>query len=69
VNAKLVASSGESFPISLFMSNRKDTRWRAYNMEVAGINFVSTYRLTYGGIIKQKGIDGLIADLNSKNTR
>lgn len=69
VNAQLVAASGDSFPISLFMSNRKDTRWRAYNMEVAGINFVSTYRLTYGGIINQKGIDGLIADLNSKNAR
>ncbi len=69
VNAQLVAASGDSFPISLFMSNRKDTSWRAYNMEVAGINFVSTYRLTYGGIIKKKGIDGLIADLNSKNAR
>jgi len=69
VNAQLIASSGDSYPISLFMSNRKDTSWRAYNMEVAGINFVSTYRLTYGSIISRKGIDGLIADLNSKNAR
>ena len=69
VKAQLVAASGDSFPISLFMSNRKDTRWRAYNMEVAGINFISTYRLTYGSIISQKGLDGLIDDLNSKNAR
>lgn len=69
IDAQLIASSGDQFPISLFMSNRKDTRWRAYNMEVAGINFISTYRLTYGGIIRSKGIDGLTADLNSKNAR
>ncbi len=67
VEAQLVSAAGDSYMLRLFMSNRKDTSWRAYNMEVAGINFISTYRLTYGGIIKQKGVDGLIADLKSKN--
>jgi phospholipid transport system substrate-binding protein len=69
VRAALIASSGSRYPVSLYMSNRKDSQWRAYNLEVAGINFVSTYRATFGEIIAQKGIDGLIADLRQKNAR
>lgn len=69
VKAELVATDGQRYPISLHMSNRSDTSWRAYNMEVAGINFVSTYRATFGGVIAQKGVDGLIADLKQKNAK
>ncbi|MFT5571333.1 MAG: phospholipid transport system substrate-binding protein [Cryomorphaceae bacterium] len=69
VRAALIASSGSSYPVNLYMSNRKDSQWRAYNLEVAGINFVSTYRATFGEIIAQRGIDGLIADLRQKNAR
>lgn len=68
IKAKLVASDGQSYPIKLFMSNRRDTQWRAYNVEVASINFVGTYRATFGDIIERKGIDGLIKDLRDKNT-
>ena len=69
IHAELIAADGETYPISLFMSNRKDTQWRAYNMEVAGINFISTYRATFGQIISKKGIDGLIDDLRAKNAK
>jgi phospholipid transport system substrate-binding protein len=69
VKAALVASSGSRYPVSLYMSNRKDSQWRAYNLEIAGINFVSTYRATFGEIIARKGVDGLIADLRVKNAR
>lgn len=69
VRAELVAASGKRYEVNLFMSNRKDTQWRAYNLEVAGINFISTYRATFAEIIAQKGIDGLIADLRQKNAR
>jgi len=48
---------------------RGDTKWRAYNVEVGGINFVSTYRANFGAVIAQKGIDGLIADLKQKNAK
>lgn len=69
VKAKLVASDGQSYPINLYMSNRRDTQWRAYNIEVAGINFVGTYRSTFGDIVERKGIDGLISELRSKNAK
>lgn len=69
IKAKLVASDGQSYPISLYMSNRRDDRWRAYNIEVANINFVGTYRTTFGDIIERKGIQGLIDELKSKNAK
>ena len=69
VKATLLASDGQRYPVNLYMSNRRDSQWRAYNMEVAGINFVSTYRATFGAIIQKKGIDGLIAELRTKNSK
>ena len=69
VKAALVASDGQSYPVHLYMSNRRDTSWRAYNIEVAGINFVSTYRSTFGDIIDNKGVGGLIAELRAKNAK
>lgn len=69
IKGELVAADGQKYPISLYMSNRSDTSWRAYNMVVAGINFVSTYRANFGGVIAQKGVDGLIADLKKKNAK
>lgn len=69
IRATLVAADGQRYSVNLFMSNRRDTKWRAYNMEVAKINFVATYRNTFGDIITNKGVDGLIAELRAKNAR
>ncbi|MFT4634249.1 MAG: phospholipid transport system substrate-binding protein [Arenicella sp.] len=69
VKAKLVSASGEEFPITLSMSNRRDTRWRAYNLDIAGIDFIRTYRSSFSLTLKEKGIDGLIKDLRGKNVR
>ena len=65
----MVSSSGEAYPIILSMSNRKDTQWRAYNLDVSGINFIRTYRSSFEKTLQEKGIDGLIADLRAKNVR
>ena len=69
ISAALIASDGQEYPINLYMSNRRDTSWRAYNLDVAGINFVSIYRSTFGDIITKKGVDGLIAELREKNAK
>lgn len=69
IKAKLVTAAGDEFPITLSMSNRRDTRWRAYNLDVAGIDFIRTYRSTFKQTLVEKGIDGLIAELRSKNAR
>lgn len=69
VKAILTSSSGEQYPIILSMSNRSDTQWRAYNIEVAGVNFIRSYRSSFAQTLDEGGIDGLIADLRAKNTQ
>lgn len=69
VKATLKAQDGQVYPVNVYMSNRRDTQWRAYNIEVAQINFVGTFRSSFGGIIKQKGLDGLIQELRDKNKK
>ena len=41
--------------------------WRIYNMNVAGIWLVDTYRTQFGQEINAKGIDGLITALSDRN--
>ena len=67
VKTEFIATSGEAFPVDYYLSNRKDTRWRIYNVKINGVDVVSNYRATYDSIINNKGIDGLIDDLRQKN--
>lgn len=68
VNATFISSSGESYAMVFYMSNRGDTQWRAYNLKVNGQDAVRTFRSTYRGIIEKEGIDALIAGLRKSNT-
>lgn len=67
VRTELVSGTQEAIPIVFYMSNRGENHWRARNLEGAGVNFVTTYRTTFGQIIAKKGLDGLIAELREKN--
>lgn len=67
IKATLISASGSSYPIVLSMSNKGDTQWRAYNLEVVGINVIRTYKASFAATLQQKGIEGLIADLKAKN--
>jgi phospholipid transport system substrate-binding protein len=41
--------------------------WKCYDVRVAGISLVVNYRTEFGNIVRDKGIDGLIATLAAKN--
>jgi len=41
--------------------------WRIYNMNVAGIWLVDTYRTQFGQEINARGVDGLITSLSERN--
>lgn len=42
--------------------------YRAYNVAIDGASLVTVYRRQFGQTISQKGIDGLIQELHSKNS-
>lgn len=43
------------------------TEWKVYDVRVAGISLVITYRSSFSEEVRNRGIDGLIGTLSSKN--
>ncbi len=41
--------------------------WKVYNIKVAGVSLVSTYRDSFTEIVRDRGVDGLIKSLADKN--
>jgi len=41
--------------------------WQVYDIKVAGISLVTTYRETFAGKVRDGGVDGLIKSLSDKN--
>lgn len=41
--------------------------WKCYDVRVAGISLVVNYRTEFANIVRDKGIDGLISSLETKN--
>ncbi|MDO4226508.1 phospholipid-binding protein MlaC [Neisseria sp.] len=50
-----------------FTTYQSGSKYRAYNVAIEGASLVTVYRNQFGETIKNKGIDGLIAELKSKN--
>ncbi|MBU1235759.1 MAG: ABC transporter substrate-binding protein [Gammaproteobacteria bacterium] len=46
---------------------KTDQGWKVYDIAVAGISLVTTYRSSFAQEISTHGIDGLIASLRAKN--
>ncbi|MCF7521011.1 ABC transporter substrate-binding protein [Neisseria sp. ZJ106] len=62
-----VSANGEK-PVNMdFTTYQNGSRYRVYNVAVEGASLVTVYRNQFGETVKAKGIDGLIADLKTKN--
>lgn len=48
---------------------KKDGQWKVYDVSVAGVSLISSYRDSFGQEIKASGIDGLIKSLKAKNSK
>ncbi len=70
----IVSAKGDlgdgSEPLPLTFSVYQDDAqvWRIYNIGVAGVSLVTTYRTSYNQIIRSKGLDSLIASIEAKVT-
>ena len=55
-------------PVNIEYDMEKTTRgWKVYDVRVAGISLVVNYRTEFGNLVRERGIDGLIATLAEKN--
>jgi phospholipid transport system substrate-binding protein len=46
---------------------KTESSWKVYDVSVAGISLVTTYRETFAQEVRNGGIDGLINAISSKN--
>lgn len=69
VLVKTSVSTVDGNPVSVDFTTRKDgAKYRVYNVAIEGGSLVTVYRSQFGETIKDKGIDGLITELKSKNS-
>ena len=66
VHIEVIPSNGKTVNMD-FTTYQSGSKYRAYNVAVEGASLVTVYRNQFGETIKAKGIDGLIAELKSKN--
>ena len=64
VSTKIVSSS-KSIPVVYRLRN-ETTGWKIYDVAVEGVSMVSNYRSSYAGLIKNNGMDDLLAKLEAK---
>jgi len=66
VEVRVLQSGAQPVPVEYDME--KSARgWKVYDVRVGGISLVVNYRTEFAAIVRDKGIDGLIATLEQKN--
>lgn len=67
VNSEVTLSEGPGIPVNYSMIQDDQKDWKIYNMVIAGVNMVTSYRKTYGSSIRSLGLDGLIDSMRKAN--
>jgi phospholipid transport system substrate-binding protein len=62
-----ISQPGSSVIPIVYRLHNKTGDWKVFDVSVDGVSLVKTYRASFGSMIKDGGIDGLIASLDSKN--
>ena len=66
IRTEISQSGGK--PVNMdFTAYQSGGKYRVYNVAVEGASLVTVYRNQFGETIKNKGFDGLIQDLKTKN--
>lgn len=66
VQVRVLQSGAQPVPVDYDME-KSANGWKVYDVRVGGISLVVNYRTEFAGIVRDKGIDGLIGVLETKN--
>ena len=67
VNVRVLQSGTQ--PVTLDYSMEKTANgWKVYDVMVGGVSLVANYRTEFANTVRNSGIDGLIRDLQKKNS-
>lgn len=62
-----VLQSGSQPVVVEYDMEKTSAGWKCYDVRVAGISLVVNYRTEFNNIVREKGIDGLVGALETKN--
>ena len=62
-----VLGKGQPVQLDFRLENSDGQGWKVYNLNVLGVWMVETYRTQFAQELNQRGIDGLIQALSSRN--
>ena len=65
VKQEISQPGGSSIPI-IYRLHNKSGAWKVFDVSVDGVSLVKTYRASFGSMIKDDGLEGLIAQLSDK---
>jgi phospholipid transport system substrate-binding protein len=66
VRSEVRQSCSEAISIDYAME-KGPSGWKVYDVSVAGVSLVTTYRDSFASEIRNAGVDGLIKTLSDKN--
>ena len=66
VRTRIPQQTGRPISVHYRMYNGK-TGWKLFDVSIEGVSMVSTYRSSFSQLVKDRGLDGLIDDLATKN--
>jgi len=61
----IIVTSANEIPVNFKLKNNNG-QWFAYDVVIEGISLVANYRSTFSTIVKNEGMDGLLADIQSR---
>ncbi|WP_417068228.1 MlaC/ttg2D family ABC transporter substrate-binding protein [Niveibacterium terrae] len=64
-----VRKAGSSPDTVDYSLEKKDGQWKVYDVAVAGVSLITSYRDSFGQEVKAHGVDGLLASLKTKNAQ
>lgn len=69
VKTEVKQSSGPNIPIHYSFHKNKDGAWKVYDISIEGVSLVTNYRSVYATKVREKGMDGLIAEIAANNKK
>ena len=66
VRSRIRQAGAEAIVIEYDLA-KTESGWKVYDVRVAGVSLVATYRTTFTEEVRNRGIDGLISTLSAKN--
>jgi phospholipid transport system substrate-binding protein len=66
VNTQVNTDDGKTISVKYVFHKAADGQWKAYDVIIEGISYITNYRNQVDAEIKKEGLDKLIADLETQ---